>query len=483
MSKQRTNKSVTKQISSRLKIGILIIVILVVGILALSNQSSPLGGSNRPYNASLGYQGQGYYLLKSGSVFYAQNSSAFIEKDVNNNSTITTTSIKTTPVVARFGYVTNAGSGTVSVINLSTDMVVNTIPVGKFPFAIAFNPSGTIAYVADLGKPPPYLSLGYNNYSINSSYGSTISVINTSTDQVVNNITLSPFAFFPYNFNIYKSYFPYYYTHNITNYNIDSPCFLTDVPCFVIDNISSLNQETGASSVSSYYADGLSSYIIAFNPSGSVAYAANPHNNTISVIDTATGTITAAILVGTKPDAVVFNPQGTLVYITDWGYPGAISVINVTTDTVTNTITLTTDPNYIAFNPTGTTAYVINNNSETVSIISVANYSVIKEIYLRSQPISIALNPKGTLAYVVSYTNGNLNGTVTVINTTTNNVTDTIEIGADGFDPSDISFNPSGSTVYVTSLAYGFVYAINTSTNTEDGLIGVGNLPTAMKFN
>ena len=68
-------------------------------------------------------------------------------------------------------YVTNTHSGNVSVIDTATNTVANTITVGSYPWSVAFNPSGTLAYVTNYGS-------------------GTVSVIDTATNTVANTITL-----------------------------------------------------------------------------------------------------------------------------------------------------------------------------------------------------------------------------------------------------------------------------------------------------
>src|ERR1700746_3195004 len=68
-------------------------------------------------------------------------------------------------------------------------------------------------------------------------------------------------------------------------------------------------------------------------------YAPNTGNNNVSVINTATNTVTATIPVGPSPIGIVVSPDGTTVYVTNQGN-GTISVINPATNTVTNTIAL-----------------------------------------------------------------------------------------------------------------------------------------------
>src|SRR5215471_7070473 len=49
-----------------------------------------------------------------------------------------------------FAYVTNSLSNTVSVIDMATNTVVATVPVGIEPIGVAITPDGTHAYVANL---------------------------------------------------------------------------------------------------------------------------------------------------------------------------------------------------------------------------------------------------------------------------------------------------------------------------------------------
>ena len=50
---------------------------------------------------------------------------------------------------APFAYVTNSGANTVSVIDIPTNKVVATVPVGFFPSGVAVTPDGKHVYVAN----------------------------------------------------------------------------------------------------------------------------------------------------------------------------------------------------------------------------------------------------------------------------------------------------------------------------------------------
>lgn len=71
----------------------------------------------------------------------------------------------------RFAYVTNQGSATVSVIDLSTGQNVQDIPVGVEPYGIALTPDGSRAYVAN-------------------SASNSVSVIDTASNTVVSTISI-----------------------------------------------------------------------------------------------------------------------------------------------------------------------------------------------------------------------------------------------------------------------------------------------------
>ena len=61
---------------------------------------------------------------------------------------------------------TNAGSNSVSVVNLATNTVVVTVPVGRNPTSVAVTPDGTAVHVTNAGS-------------------NTVSVISVATNTVV----------------------------------------------------------------------------------------------------------------------------------------------------------------------------------------------------------------------------------------------------------------------------------------------------------
>src|ERR1700682_4719506 len=63
------------------------------------------------------------------------------------------------------------------------------------------------------------------------------------------------------------------------------------------------------------------------------AYITNTNANTVSVIDTASNTVTATVTVGTFPYGVAINPAGTRVYVTNQ-LANSVSVLDTASNTV-----------------------------------------------------------------------------------------------------------------------------------------------------
>ena len=202
---------------------------------------------------------------------------------------------------------------------------------------------------------------------------------------------------------------------------------------------------------------------VAVNPNGAYAYVTNFGSDSISVINTATNTVTTTIKVGNSPIGVAITPNGAYAYVTN-EVSGSVSVINTATNTVTTTIKVGNAPAGVAITPNGARAYVTNQYSGSVSVINTATNTVTATITVGTNPYGVAVTPNGAYAYVTN-ADGNgadVDGSVSVINTATNTVTTTI-IAGDG--PYGVAVTPNGAQVYLTSFMSGSVSVINTATN------------------
>ena len=152
---------------------------------------------------------------------------------------------------------------------------------------------------------------------------------------------------------------------------------------------------------------------LTLNGNGSRLYVALNQAHQVAVIDTATRAIVTRIPVGTYPYTTVMSADGSKVYVSNWG--GKVPGPADFTD--------------------GMFPVVVDRRtgipvSGTVSVIDTASNTVIKTIEVGLHPCGMALSPSGDRLYV---TNAN-SDTVSVIDTTTDTVRKTLNVGLAGKD-------------------------------------------------
>src|SRR5665647_213284 len=94
----------------------------------------------------------------------------------------------------------------------------------------------------------------------------------------------------------------------------------------------------------------------------------------------------------------------------------------------------------------GSFAYVTNSGDNTVSIIDTSKNNVTDTVNFGAPyyPSGIAFSPDGTKAYLTN----SFNNTISIMDTATTNVTNTINVG---YDPKVIAISPDGTKLYVGS--------------------------------
>ena len=211
------------------------------------------------------------------------------------------------------------------------------------------------------------------------------------------------------------------------------------------------------------------------------AYIANYLDNSVSVIDTATNTVTATIAMpGTSPEGVAVTPDGSKVLVglrtgnSSEGNFGSIAVIDTASNTVTAQIGAAISPAGIVVSPDGKTAYFVNNNnnpSPDLWVLDLTTNTVTNKILVNVWPFTLAITPDGKKLYVVS---SDFSPAVQVVDLTTNTPTASISVG--NF-PEGVGITPDGSQVYVANYDDNTVSVIATATNTVTGTVPVGSAP------
>jgi len=384
---------------------------------------------------------------------------------VNKGTTPITATITATPAAAGYAYIPNQVDNTVSVIDLSTNVVIKTIAVGQQPSGVTIAPDGSKAYITNLGSK-------------------TLSVINTATNTVTATIPL-----------------------------IDSKTGAG----YVLGDVGYL-PVTGIPTNTTISPDGKYVYVA----NSGIAYSVNTvdNNNNVTgkvnvyvlyVIDTATGEV-KMISLAVNPVGLCFSPDGTILYVSN-GDSNVISVIDIKKTPTARPITITgssagsgsttlsnagvavvlanfavpinptnnnpgaNGPRNMVLSPDGRRLYTTNTNSGSVSVVNTATYAVISNINLSELPLGICISPDGSKLYVArQYPN-----TVTVINTADNSIAKTYGPYASNTTPSlsGISLSPDGNFLYVENSISNQVIAIDVSStgNGAANYIPVGQGP------
>ncbi|CAN5413491.1 hypothetical protein BH11ACT6_BH11ACT6_09320 [soil metagenome] len=222
---------------------------------------------------------------------------------------------------------------------------------------------------------------------------------------------------------------------------------------------------------------------MALSPDGSYLYVTATDvdddtqtiTGTVKVVDTATGTVLRSIPTGTEqPLDIAFTPDGAYAYAT---MPNDTVLVINRGHAVFAAISTNQAPTDVAVTPDGKYAYVPNSGYPFgyVAVIDTATQTKIGEIPIAwgGTDIAIADTSNGALAYI---TENGVDGTFTVkvIDTGVNIVVDTI--GPLDIPAGAVLTSPDGSRVYIsTNSADGVVYVIDTDTNSVESTIQVGN--------
>ncbi|WP_292371751.1 YncE family protein [Methanosarcina sp. UBA411] len=275
--------------------------------------------------------------------------------------------------------------------------------------------------------------------------------------------------------------------------SIDSHTEYAYVPNGKSDNLSVINTTTNEVE---YCADiGDDPEGVAIAPDGKKVYVTNSYLNTVSIIDTATNKVVAKVPVGANPMGVAVTPDGKTVYVANY-YSSNVSVIDTATNNAKYHLDVQIYPTGIVVTPDGTKVYVANLRSGTVSVIDTASLSVLKHIDVGVNPYGVAVTPDGSKVYVTH----DESDKVSVIDTATNVVVAQVEINTGNntekrveLSPHGVAVSPDGTKVYVANhkspnrgisdTPRGSVSIIDTATNKVTDIIHVDKCPCGISIN
>jgi len=317
------------------------------------------------------------------------------------------------PVLGQhYAYIPNMGfedevQDDLSIIDLATNTVIATVPVGHFPQAVAVNSAGTAAYVANTGDNsftvidiPTYTSTtiagpggvgasgvavhpnGTRIYVSNPEWwaggeGSKIWVINRATHSIIDEIScgkgscgvaVHPDGKVAYVTNALEGTIAIFDTD--THAVLDTIVLETvgaEEPCFPVP--------------------------IVVHPEGTFVYAANRQGPTFWAINTATHEV-LALAFGHTHVCMGIHPDGTAVYLPDFDdrdeslppQGTTVDVIDTKTLGLITTIDGMNAPLGVAVHPDRTRLYVVNQENDAVSVLDAVTYAPITSISVGTKP-------------------------------------------------------------------------------------------------
>ncbi len=211
---------------------------------------------------------------------------------------------------------------------------------------------------------------------------------------------------------------------------------------------------------------GQSAFYLAANPVTNKIYVVNYCGNdpscaspgTVTVINGLTNTVDATITVGIHPTFVMINPLTNKLYVPN-RRDNTVSVINAATNTVSATIPVGSHPTFGDINIVTNRIYVVDNGNgqgTTMSVIDGNTDTAIATVTVGNYPQGAAVNPVTNKIYVSNYCGNQFGcnatpaqGTVSVVDGATNQVTATVTVGV---APQVIFADSATNKVWVLNL-------------------------------
>jgi YVTN family beta-propeller protein len=129
---------------------------------------------------------------------------------------------------------------------------------------------------------------------------------------------------------------------------------------------------------------------LGFLPNGSSVYVADETSGNVDVIASASWRIVKSIPIGVRPAGITVRADGARVYATAGG-SGTVSVIDPQTNTVTATIEVGQRPWNMALTRDGAKLYVANGRSNSVSVIDTGRNALLRSINVGALPWGVAI--------------------------------------------------------------------------------------------
>ena len=195
-------------------------------------------------------------------------------------------------------------------------------------------------------------------------------------------------------------------------------------------------------------------------------YIAQATAKQVAAFGIAAGRVTKTYSLAGKPSGLALSADRSCLYVTCASATERVQVVNLQAAKVSNTLPAGHTPMAPVLSLNGKTLYVCNRFNNNVSVIDIAARTELTRIPVQREPVAAALTPAlscesksgGRFLFVANHLpagaadRGDIAAAVSVINTMTNKVVDTIRLpnGATGLH--GICISPDGRYAYVTHI-------------------------------
>ena len=216
-------------------------------------------------------------------------------------------------------------------------------------------------------------------------------------------------------------------------------------------------------------------------------YIAQATAKQVAAFDIAAGRVTKTYSLPDMPSGLALSADRSCVYVTCASATERVQVVNLQAAKVSNTLPAGHTPMAPALSLNGKTLYVCNRFSNNVSVIDIAARKELTRIPVQREPIAAAITPAlscesksgGGFLFVANHLpagaadRGDIAAAVSVINTKTNKVVNTIGLPNGTTSLHGICISPDGRYAYVTHILSRFTVP---TTQLERGWINTNAL-------
>src|SRR3954447_13831490 len=283
-------------------------------------------------------------------------------------------------------YVSNEGSGDLSIIDPDKMETLATVPLGKRARGIHPSADGNLIYVALSGSPfaPPGVDESTLPPPDKSADG--VGVFDVAQQKMLRKV---PGGSDPEQFAISKDGKLLY----VSNEDAGGLSFVDPANGNVLKTVKTGDEPEG----------------VMLSPDGKFVYVTSEEEGTVAVVDTAKQEVVKTIPVGRRPRGIVFTPDGSKAYVTNEN-DSNVAVIDTAKLEVAGKIETGegTKPMGMALSKDGSKLYVSTGRGKSVVLIDPAAAKVVTSFEVGQRPWGIALSPDEKLLFTANGPSGDV---------------------------------------------------------------------------